>query len=210
MTQPSQPLDVSVSLDMVEAMAELQERFDAARREAELAREQIRRLSEQADAQPGVGIANREALIRRMHLVGERSGTPPLEHTIACLTLANGSQIRQRFGLAAIDAAMTVIGEELSAAVRASDTVASLGGYDFGVLLTLTGDRAAALKAAQLAALVRRRHLASHAAIAFDMRWGAAPFAPGDNPRRALADADLDLLRRQGTPPTATAPREPS
>lgn len=196
------------SARMTEAMAHLIGEYDAVRREADLAREQIRRLRAQADCQPGIGILNREALIRRMHAIAERGDGLPLDHTVACLTLANGAQIRQRFGLTVIDTAMTVIGDTLRAAVRASDSVASLGGYDFGVLLTLTGDRPAVVKAAHLAALARQCDLPSHPGVDLDMRWGTAPFVPGDNPRRALVDADLDLMRRQGTVPRAAPPRE--
>jgi diguanylate cyclase (GGDEF)-like protein len=210
MDQETQFPWASISSETAEAMTHIMVEYDTVRREANLAREQIRRLRDQVDTHPGMGLLNQDALIRRMLEVAERGRSAPVHHTFVCLSLANGAHIRQRYGLAAIDSAIAVISTALLEAVRASDSVASLGGYDFGVLLTLSADKAAALKASQLAVTVREIEHPINKEIVLDLRWGMASFALGHNPRQTIIDADLDLMRRQGTFPHSLTSLQPA
>lgn len=198
----------SLSSEMAEVLNEMLGEYDVVRREADVARERIRHLQELADAQPGMSLLNREALIRRMQGIASQTCDVPSTHTFVCLTLANAAQIRQRYGLAAIDAALSTVAEALCGAVRASDVVGSLGGYEFGVLLTLSMDRHATRKASQLAGLICRQGHPTNSVISLDVRWGVAPFGIDDDPRQVIADADLDLMRRQGVLPLCPGPQD--
>jgi diguanylate cyclase (GGDEF)-like protein len=110
---------------------------EVARLEAELAamRERVSELEAHAESDALTGITNRRGfereLKRAMSYLQRYGGNAALVY----LDLDGFKPVNDRFGHAAGDAVLVAVAATLVAAVRASDSVARIGGDEFGVLL---------------------------------------------------------------------------
>jgi diguanylate cyclase (GGDEF)-like protein len=171
--------------------------FDRVRYELDLSRDRETHLRTLADAHSLLPVLNRRALMRELNVVLQRAAKAGTENTFLCMSLVNGWEIRGRYGLNAIGAVMTEIARTLAAGLRASDVLGSLGGYDFGIILTLADEPAAARKADQLVAALRDRPSAWAAAVLeTKMTWGLRAITPDDTAETLIDDADRSLRER--------------
>jgi diguanylate cyclase (GGDEF)-like protein len=177
-----------------EALKFVMGEFDRVRHELDLSRDREAHLQNLADAHPLLPVLNRRALTRELNVVLQRAANAGTENTFVCMSLINGAEIRGRHGLAAVSAVMTEIARTLAAGLRASDVLGSLGGYDFGIILTLADGSAAAGKAERLvAALGDRPPIWADAVLEAKMAWGLRVMTPDDTAETLIDDADRSL-----------------
>ncbi len=184
-----------------EALKFVMGEFDRVRYELDLSRDREAHLQNLADAHPLLPIHNRRALMRELNVVLQHAAKAGTENTFVCMSLINGAEIRGRYGLAAVNAAMAEIARTLAAGLRASDVLGSLGGYDFGIILTLADGPAAAQKASQLVAMLRDRPLFwADVELGSKMAWGLRVMTPDDTADTLIDDADRSLRARDVKP----------
>lgn len=177
-----------------EALKFVMGEFDRVRHELDLSRDRETHLQTLADAHSLLPVLNRRALMRELNVVLQRAQKARTENAFVCMSLVNGAEIRGRYGLAAVSAVMTEIAKTLAAGLRASDVLGSLGGYDFGIILTLADGPSAAKKADQLVAVLGDRPPA-WADVMFEakMAWGLRVMTPDDTAETLIDDADRSL-----------------
>lgn len=184
-----------------EALKFVMGEFDRVRHELDLSRDREAHLQTLADAHPLLPVLNRRALMRELNVVLQRAANAGTENTFVCMSLTNGAEIRGRYGLAAVSAVMTEITRTLAAGLRASDVLCSLGGYDFGIILTLADGSAAARKADRLvAALGDRPTIWADVVLETKMAWGLRVMTPDDIAETLVDDADRSLRARDLKP----------
>ena len=184
-----------------EALKFIMGEFDRVRYELDVSRDRETHLQTLADAHPFLPVLNRRALTRELNQVLQRAAKVGTENTFICMSLVNGAEVRMRFGLAAADAALTDVARTLAAGLRASDVLGSLGGYDFGIVLTLADGPSAARKADRLVASVRDRPPEwADVAMEVKMAWGLRVLAPDDTSETVIDAADASLRARDADP----------
>jgi|GEM_PF-4639895 GGDEF domain-containing protein len=191
---PAEGLSPEVRAALTAAMADIHR----LRQERDRVVERETRLRLQAEEDPVVALLpNRRALLRRLHGLHEHARRERADHTFAVVTLVGGSALRLCCGARAVEAAMTRAAGAIAGELRGSDVVGSLGGFDIGVVLTLTAGVAAVRK---IDAMVAR----ATAAVAEDLpssvparlAWGAGLVRRAESVTELLDVADRDLRRR--------------
>lgn len=171
--------------------------FDDVRKQLQAERDREAYLQGLADGHPVLPVGNRRHLIRELSRVIARSRVAQTRNTFLIVSIGNAALIRRSHGEAAVHALLCEVAARLAANVRASDVVANLGGYDFGIILTLAGGGAAEEKAKALVAAI--------AALAIDWNGavlrpepdvGAAAIGPDDAADAVIAAADQALVTR--------------
>lgn len=179
------------------ALASLLARFDEVRKQADVGREREAYLQELADGDAVLPVGNRRYLVRKLSRIIERGQMAKTTNTFVLVSIVNGGCIRLKHGEAAIHATMCTAAGVLVSAVRASDVVASLGGYDFGLVLTLAAGDAAAVKIHSLAAtLAAWPYEYDGGRLRLDVGWGLHEIGRDASPDAVIAAADRDLVAR--------------
>jgi len=173
---------------------------EVARLAAELAasRERVTELEARIDVDPLTETLNRrgfERELKRSLAYVKRYG---VSAALIYLDLDGFKPVNDRHSHAAGDVVLKAVAAALMRQVRASDTVARIGGDEFAVLLWNTSEANATAKAAALEAAV----------FATPVRWGSstlvvgasagvAPIGPLDTPTEVLARADAAMYARK-------------
>ncbi len=180
-----------------EAIAIIMGEFDRQRIELERAKVRIAFLEEQGDAHSFLPVSNRRAFLRAMSVAITRAGQTQTQSTLVLLSLRNATLVREQFGRAALDAALLAMAGVLKEAVRASDSVGSLGGGDFGLILALAEGEAAREKTLSIVRSLAEAPIDWGAErVALDVAWGSATFSGRETIRAVLDSAEQDLLAR--------------
>ncbi len=204
---PAETRDVSdvtevMGIPMAEVTPKVQEtlnvimaEFDKARIELDHARAHIQYLEELADRDPVLPLINRRGLHRQLSRTLALAARGGVTNLFLSFHIGGIEDIRLSQGQQAAETALSALAETLIAEVRDSDVVGSLGGGDFGVILTVANDESIADKAVSLAQALRTVNVgpAGRVRVAF----GLHTICPGDTADTVLQSADLDLLRRQ-------------
>ncbi len=189
---------VEVTPQVQETLNHIMGEFDKLRDELEHARAHILYLEELSESHTFLPVINRRGLHRelsRMLALGERAG---VVNTFVCFHVRNIEDIRRRFGHAAAEAGLTWIAETLSANCRDTDIVGSLGGHDFGVILTLADSENAGEKAAEMAAILEQGSFPwDGERLSLKTAFGLHSFQNGDSAESVLLGADDNLLLRE-------------
>lgn len=101
-------------------------------------RENEERFRYMAQHDPLTGLANRVLLYDRLEHLLHRSRRSGAGFAILMIDLDGFKQVNDTYGHAAGDALLTVVADRLQTRMRASDTVARIGGDEFAVLLEPT------------------------------------------------------------------------
>ena len=175
--------------------------YDRVRSELEREHERLAQVQELAERDPLLPVANRRTFLRELARLINRAGQTQTVSSIAVLHVGGLDAIRLGRGRAAVDALLGEIGLWLLGEVRASDLVATLGGGDFAVILTLTDGAAAVDKARDLAGGMRRVvEWQETDGTLLGVAWGVRAFTAEDEAEQVLAAADRDLLGRRAEP----------
>ncbi|WP_316977726.1 GGDEF domain-containing protein [Shumkonia mesophila] len=185
-----------------EALGIIVSEYDRARSDLERERERIAFYQDLADKDPHLPLVNQRTLMRELARLIARAAQSRTVSSLAILHIRNLEATRLRHGRAAIDGILRQTAERLSATLRASDIVASLGGTEFAVVLTLTDAAVAAEKMTSLAGLLRAAlRERSDPDLPLEIAWGVAAFTAEDDAEKTMEAADSDLRRRSAPPP---------
>ncbi|MBL8658801.1 MAG: GGDEF domain-containing protein [Rhodospirillales bacterium] len=179
------------------ALTRLLARFDETRKRLDAGHDRELYLQGLADGDVVLPIGNRRFFIRELSRIIERSRMAQTTSTLVLISLADAAAVRVVHGEAAAQALFCEMAGILVAGIRASDVVASLGGYDFGVILTLTAGDAAEGKACDLVRALAARPV-DHATrrLRVEPAWGLHEIGASDTADAAIAAADQDLVAR--------------
>ena len=174
-----------------QALVTLMEEVGRLRGDLERTRERLAHLERLADQDTLIPIANRRAFVRELSRVMsyvERYETPSgLVH----FDVNSFKGINDTYGHAAGDEALHVVSNIFLQSIRESDVVGRLGGDEFGIILAHT-DRAGAIEKAEALVESMRRAPFTWAGkrIQLEVAYGIYTFQAGEDPGRALAEAD--------------------
>lgn len=117
--------------------------FDCQREELDHLRAHTAFLEAQVDEHSYLPILNPRALRRELGLVLQRAEQSATPSCFVCLSVRELDGLRRRHGRTSGEAALHHLVTVVLEQIRASDTLGSLGGYDLGVILTVTEEKAA-------------------------------------------------------------------
>ena len=180
------------------ALLSLMGEVDQMRKETERLRGRVRELESLPDHDVLLPVLNRRAFLREVSkalALAERHNAPS---ALVYMDLNGFKAINHAHGHAAGDQALHHVAQLLTAHVRETDAVGRLGGDEFGVVLTLTGQEGAEAKAAELAEIIettpfRYQGEALHVGAA----WGCKPLDAGGKAEEAMAEADAAMYARK-------------
>lgn len=141
-------------------------------------------------------LLNRRGMARELSRLAGQMDLGGQGGTFVLMHLDGFEEVRRAHGLAAADAARHHAAGALSAGLRLSDLVASLGGGDMAVFLALAHGEEAAVKAGVLAdRLNSPPFLWNDRPHPFTIAIGLAEMRPDSGLRSLIAEADADLRR---------------
>jgi diguanylate cyclase (GGDEF)-like protein len=158
---------------------------EVARLEAELAamRERVAELETRAESDPLTGVMNRRGFERELKRAGAYVRRYGGNAALVYLDLDGFKPVNDRHGHAAGDAVLKAVAATLVGSVRASDTVARIGGDEFAALLWNLSAPAARAKALAL----------EQAIAAATVAWGGGLLSVGASAGVAELSADQDI-----------------
>lgn len=181
-----------------QTLSQIMGEYDKLRDELGHARSHILYLEELSETHTYLPVINRRGLHRelsRMLALGERDG---VVITFVCFHVRNIESIRRKFGHGAAEAGLTWAAECLSGNCRDTDIVGSMGGHDFGLILTLADSENATEKASAIAlALEDGSFPWDGERLSLKTAHGLHTFEPGDNAETVMSRADDDLLLKE-------------
>jgi len=171
--------------------------FDRQRAELDHARAHNKYLEEMAETHSFLPLVNRRGLHRELSRMLDLAQRTGIDDVFVCLHATNIEDIRRTLGHDAAEAAMRRVAEALIGAVHAIDVLGSLGGYDFGAIVTLAEGETGVIRAQALADAVSAAGFSwAGRALTLEAAFGIAAFAAGDTSETVLQRADRDLLAR--------------
>ncbi|GAB6054270.1 diguanylate cyclase [Magnetospira thiophila] len=184
--------------EVVVAIRSLMEEAEGLRRELAATRRHEAHLGRLADNHSYLPLYNRRAFLREMSKALVRAEHAGVHCTFLYLHLANLREIRAVHGRAAGDQAMVHAAWILRNHLRDSDLLGSMDGYDFVILLMLTGGEAAAEKAQTLISAVEAdpfRWFDTY--LPLRLKLGMHCFQAGESVDQVIDAAEGDLLRQE-------------
>jgi diguanylate cyclase (GGDEF)-like protein len=170
------------------------------RLQAELAaaRAQVAELEARADIDPLLDVFNRRGFERELKRTLAYVTRYGAQAALVYLDLDGFKPVNDAHGHAAGDAVLKAVAATLLRNVRASDSVARIGGDEFVVLLWNLDETHAAAKAAALEQAVAATLTGwNGTTLSVAASAGYAPIAPHDEPADVLGRADQAMYRRK-------------
>ena len=180
-----------------EALTIIVGEFDRTRSELERERERVGYFQDLSDRDSVLPVANKRALMRDLGRLINRAAQTRTVSSLVVFTIRGLERVRTSKGLAETEAILAKVAATLSSGLRGSDSLAYMGGADFGVILTLSEGRQAEDKAEDLSTRIAGT-LQVISGDGCHVGWGIAPFQAGDDPDAVFERADADLRRRVG------------
>ncbi|NQU59300.1 MAG: GGDEF domain-containing protein [Rhodospirillales bacterium] len=206
-SEPENVLDVFTVMDIPaeeltpkvqQTLSQIMVEFEKLREELGHARSHIQYLEELSETHTYLPVINRRGLHRelsRMLALGERAG---VANTFVCFHIRNIESIRRKFGHGAAEAGLIWAAECLRANSRDTDIVGSMGGHDFGLILTLADSENATEEASAMAlALDEGAYPWDGEKLSLTAAYGLHTFVVGDNAETVMERADDDLLVKE-------------
>jgi len=169
---------------------------EIARLEREVAdlRRQVAQLDRMAHEDALVGLPNRRGFMRRLDHLIERVRRYGEAGAMLFIDINGLKTINDSFGHAAGDAALVQVAQRLVQGVRASDSVARIGGDEFAVLLEHADDKSARETAARLVDTVAARDFTHNGdTMPLSVAVGVALIADSDRPEDVISRADAEM-----------------
>ena len=149
-------------------------------------------LAHLANHDPLTGVANRRHFLERLDQAAARQQRSGVDAAIAYFDLDGFKAINDRFGHGAGDAVLIEVGRRLAAAIRATDTVARIGGDEFAVLMEpLDGKTGADVAARRIVTAVEEPFALGDFTVPIGISVGTALVNP--DIELTLTDADRRL-----------------
>lgn len=181
-----------------EVLSGLMAQYNKLRNELEGANAHNQYLEQLAEKHAYLPVINRRGLHRELSRVLAMSTLAEINNTFVCFHVRNIEDIRRRYGHGAVEAGLTWVAELLGQHIRDADVLGSMGGNDFGVILTLSAGEDASAKAASLAAAVEAGTLPWNGhVLPFEIAYGLHTFEENDTAETLMDKADENLLRRE-------------
>ena len=191
---PESELTPNVQRALLTLMGEV----DQMRRETERLRGRVRELESLADHDVLLPVLNRRAFLREVSkalALAERHNAPS---TLVYMDLNGFKAINDAHGHAAGDEALRHVSQLLMAHVRETDAVGRLGGDEFGIVLTLTAQDGAEMKAAELSEIIENTpFIYKGEPLSVGAAWGSHPLQAGGQAEAAMAEADAAMYARK-------------
>jgi len=167
--------------------------------QAELAaeRKKTKDLESKIETDALVNVLNRRGLERELHRAITHSGRYQTSAAIIFLDLDNFKAINDRWGHRVGDETLQAVAKTLSAAVRASDIVARVGGDEFAILLWHISLSSALAKARDIERVVATTEIPSAMGASIGASAGVAMIGPLDRPDDLIARADAEMYLRK-------------
>lgn len=176
------------------ALLSLMGEVDQLRQETERLRTRVRELESLADHDAMLPVLNRRAFVREVSkalALAERHNAPS---ALVFFDLNGFKAINDTHGHAAGDVALHHVVSLIASHLRETDAIGRLGGDEFGVVLTLSTQAAAELKAEQLGDLIAETPFEHEGkALKVGAAWGVWPLEAGMTTDDALAEADAAM-----------------
>jgi diguanylate cyclase (GGDEF)-like protein len=154
-------------------------------------------LSEAADTDVLTGLLNRRGFNRCLHEELQRAGRSGRPLALVVGDLDRFKAVNDAFGHPAGDEALRRVGALLEATKRESDTVARIGGEEFGLVLPYTGREGARTMAERIRATVRSEFADQR--VELTASFGIAVFPEdGDSQDLLMRAADAALYEAKG------------
>jgi diguanylate cyclase (GGDEF)-like protein len=187
-----------ITPEVQQTISQIMAEFDKVRDELVHARSHIQYLEELSETHTFLPVINRRGLHRelsRMLVLGMRAG---VVNTFVCFHVRNIESIRRKFGHGAAEAGMTWAADCLIANCRDTDIVGSMGGHDFGLILTMADSDSARENAEAMAlALEGGSFPWDGERLSLKTAFGLHTFVADDNAETVMEKADDDLLTKE-------------
>ena len=174
--------------------------IEVARLEAELAamRERVAELETRAESDPLTGVMNRRGFERELKRAGAYVRRYGGNAALVYLDLDGFKPVNDRHGHAAGDAVLKAVAATLVGSVRASDTVARIGGDEFAALLWNLSTPAAQAKALALEQAVAAATVPwGSGRLSVEASAGVAELSADQDPTQIVARADAAMYGRK-------------
>lgn len=141
-------------------------------------------------------LPNRFLMMDRLTQTVARSGRQRSAFAVVFLDIDGFKAINDRFGHEVGDEALRLLGERLTASVRANDTVARTGGDEFVMILEPAGAPDAVVVAEKIRQALLEPLMQRHAEVVPTVSMGIAIFPDhGEDPEGLLRSADFAMYR---------------
>src|ERR1700716_318518 len=173
---------------------------DVARLEAELAamRARVAELETRAESDPLTGVMNRRGFERELKRAGAYVRRYGGNAALVYLDLDGFKPVNDRHGHAAGDAVLKAVAATLVGSVRASDTVARIGGDEFAALLWNLSTPAAQAKALALEQAIAAATVPwGGGRLSVEASAGVAELSADQDPTQIVARADAAMYGRK-------------
>lgn len=168
------------------------------RREIAALRARLAELERLADTDTLVPLPNRRAFLRELERVIHRSARHGTPSAVLFVDLNGLKQINDRLGHQAGDTVLLHVARILKHHLRATDTVARIGGDEFGLILDHVGEADAVAKSQVLVAAVADAALEIEGeARQVSVTAGLAMIEAGDTVESVLARADAAMYAQR-------------
>ena len=188
-----------------DAILTLMAEVDRLRGELQQTQDRLDSVQAVADQDSLLPLLNRRAFVREMSRIISFGDRYDLSASLIYFDLDGFKEVNDTHGHAAGDAVLHHVAQILTDNVRESDVVGRLGGDEFGIILA-KADRPAAEKKAQSLSEAFARHPCEWEGkpLRTSLAFGVHVFQKGENPDKAMADADRAMYaaKRQKKPQT--------
>lgn len=168
------------------------------RGDLDTARMRVAYLEQVQDIDAVLPVGGRLALLGRLSRALHRSEMSSMSNALVVLHVSGAHTVRMRAGRPAVERLLAEVAERIKPALRETDFLAALGGYDFGLLLPLADASDAEQKARSLAAGTASRPFQSAGPpVALSLNWGVVAFGAEGSPEALLDEADADMMARR-------------
>ncbi len=181
----------AIPASVQDSIAALVDEVECLRDEADQSRHVETFLAMEADRHSFLPVLTRRALLRELGRLLDLSEREALPGSLIYLHLGGIERLRVVEGLAASDAVLVQVAEEIRSELRQTDLLGYLDGCDFAVALAVAEDGGAAEKAENIAAKLAGRSFDWQGRpIILSVGLGVAHFRSGVRAEQLLAAAD--------------------
>jgi diguanylate cyclase (GGDEF)-like protein len=157
-------------------------------------RERVEELERLIDIDGLTGIPNRRRFVAELERTVVRTGRHGTPSSVLIIDLNGLSKINESRGHLAGDAALIHVGKLLAGLIRGSDTLARIGGDEFGVILDHLDQNSAIETSERLARCIARSPVELGGAPAsVEASIGVATILPGDSLEDVMRRADRNV-----------------